>query len=128
MQPRSTLLAALLVAASAAAPAFAQGDAEAGEKVFAKCKACHQVGPEAKNRVGPELNGIVGREIASAPDFKYSDAFLAKKEEGFTWSEESIASYLADPKAFIAGNKMAFAGLKKPEEITNVIAYLATFQ
>jgi cytochrome c len=127
MQIRSALLAALLASASAGAPALAQGDAEAGEKVFARCKARHQVGPDAKNRVGPVLNGIVGREIASALDFKYSDAFLAKKEEGFTWTEETIASYLEDPKGFIAGNKMAFAGLRKPEDVTNVIAYLATF-
>jgi cytochrome c len=123
MQTRSALLAALL-ASFCAAPAFAQGDAEAGEKVFNKCKTCHQVGPEAKNRVGPELNGIVGREIASAPDFKYSDAFLAKKEEGFTWTEETLAEYLADPKGYIPGNKMTFVGLKKPEDIANVLAYI----
>ena len=81
--------------------------------------------PDAKNRVGPELNGVIGREIASAPDFKYSDAFLAKKAEGFTWTEENLADYLADPKDFIPGNKMAFVGLKKPEDIANVLAYLA---
>jgi cytochrome c len=118
------LLVTILVSAFAL-PAYAQGDAEAGEKVFNKCKACHMVGDDAKNRVGPELNGVIGREIASVPEFKYSDAFLAKKEEGFTWAEENLTSYLADPKGFIAGNKMAFVGLKKPEEITNVLAYLA---
>ncbi|HVH04316.1 MAG TPA: cytochrome c family protein [Amaricoccus sp.] len=122
MQAR--LLLATLLATGLAAPAFAQGDAEAGEKVFNKCKACHMVGPDAKNRVGPELNGIVGREIAAAPDFKYSDAFLAKKAEGFTWSEESLGEYLTNPKEYIPGNKMTFVGLKKPEEIANVLAYL----
>jgi cytochrome c len=126
MQAR--LLLATLLAAGLAGPALAQGDPAAGEKVFNKCKACHQVGPEAENRVGPELNGIVGREIASAPDFKYSEAFLAKKAEGFTWSEESIGEYLTKPKDFIPGNKMTFAGLRKPEEIANVLAYLQTFQ
>jgi cytochrome c len=114
MQAR--LLLATLLATGLAAPAFAQGDAEAGEKVFNKCKACHMV--------GPELNGIVGREIAAAPDFKYSDAFLAKKAEGFTWSEESLGEYLTNPKEYIPGNKMTFVGLKKPEEIANVLAYL----
>ena len=122
MQAR--LLLATLLATGLAAPAFAQGDAEAGEKVFNKCKACHMVGDDAKNRVGPELTGIVGREIASAPDFKYSDAFLAKKAEGFTWSEESLGEYLTNPKEYIPGNKMTFVGLKKPEEIANVLAYL----
>ena len=126
MQAR--LLLATLLAAGLAGPALAQGDAAAGEKVFNKCKACHQVGPDAANRVGPELNGIVGREIASAPDFKYSEAFLAKKEEGFTWTEETIAEYLTKPKEFIPGNKMTFVGLKKPEEIADVLAYLQTFQ
>lgn len=121
MQAR--LLFATLLAAGLAAPASAQ-DVEAGEKVFNKCKACHMVGPEAKNRVGPALQGVVGRPIASVPDFKYSDAMLAKKDEGFTWSEETLAEYLADPKAYIPGNKMTFVGLKKPEEIANVIAYI----
>lgn len=73
------------------------------------------------------MSGAVGREIASSPDFKYSDAFLAKKAEGFVWSEENLSSYLQDPKTFIPGNKMTFAGLKKPDEIANVIVYLATF-
>ena len=59
------------------------------------------------------LNGVIGREIASAPDFKYSEAFLAKKEEGFTWTEENLTAYLADPKGFIPGNKMTFAGLQE---------------
>lgn len=126
MQAR--LILAALLATSLAAPALADGDAAAGEKVFNKCKACHQVGPDATNRVGPELNGIVGREIASAPDFKYSDAFMAKKAEGFTWSEESITEYLTKPKEFIPGNKMTFVGLRKPEEIANVLEYLETFE
>ena len=127
MQTRSGLLVAAPRRRLLAAPAFAQGDAAAGEKVFNKCKACHQVGPEAKNRVGPVLNGVIGREIASTPDFNYSDAFLAKKAEGFTWTEENLTAYLDDPKGFIEGNKMSFAGLRKPEEISDVIAYLATF-
>lgn len=87
-----------------------------------------QVGDEAKSRVGPVLNGVIGREIAAEPDFKYSEAFLAKKGEGFSWTEANSTGYLEDPKSFIPGNKMTFAGLRKPEEIANVIAYLATFQ
>ena len=122
---RARLLLATILAAAFAAPALAQGDAEAGEKVFAKCKACHMVGADAKNRVGPLLTGVIGREIASVPDFKYSDAFMEKKAEGFTWTEENLAAYLAEPKDFIPGNKMAFVGLKKEEDIANVLAYLA---
>lgn len=122
----SSIAAALLLAA--AGPAFAQGDAEAGERVFNKCKACHMVGDGAKNRVGPTLTGIVDQEIASNPDFKYSDAFLAKKEEGLVWTDEVLHEYLVDPKAYIPGTKMAFAGLRKPEEIDDVVAYLMTFE
>jgi cytochrome c len=120
-------LTALLLTLAGTTPALAQGDTAAGEKVFARCKACHMTGENAQNRVGPALTGVLGREIASSPDFKYSDAFLAKKAEGFTWTEENLTSYLQDPKAFIPGNKMTFVGLKKPEEIANVIAYLASF-
>ncbi len=117
-----TILAAAAAAALLAAPAFA-GDAEAGAKVFRKCAACHAVGADAKNKVGPVLNGIVGREVATVDGFKYSDAM---KGHGGVWSEDRLAEYLKDPKNAIKGNKMAFAGLKKQDELDNVIAYLKT--
>ena len=117
-----------ILAACLASPALADdGHPAAGEKVFSKCKACHQVGPDAKNRVGPELNGIIGRPIASLPDFKYSEAFQEKAAEGMVWSEENLTIYLQKPKDFIPGNKMTFPGLRKEEDITNVLAYFATF-
>lgn len=122
------LAVALAVLTVTAAPALADGDPAEGEKVFRKCKACHMVGEDAKNRVGPLLNGIVGREIASAEGFGYSDAFTAKKAEGFTWTEENLEAYLENPKDFIPGNKMTFAGLKKEDDREDVIAYLKQFQ
>ncbi len=103
--------------------AFAEGDPDKGKKVFNKCKACHFVDKE-KNKVGPYLKGVVGRKAASVPNFKYSKAMKAKAEEGLVWTEENLAKYLKAPKKFIPGNKMAFAGLKKDEDIANVIAYL----
>ncbi|WP_172326924.1 cytochrome c family protein [Mangrovicoccus sp. HB161399] len=123
------IIALSLAALSLALPAVAQegGDPAKGEKVFRKCMACHAVGPDAKNKVGPELNGIVGRVTASAPDFKYSDAMIAKGADGHVWTPEELDAYLADPKAFVPGNKMAFAGLRKEQERADVIAYLATF-
>ncbi|MCL5778384.1 cytochrome c family protein [Limibaculum sp. FT325] len=127
MRLASPALLALL-AALVASPALADGDAEKGQKVYNKCKACHAVGEGAKNKVGPALNGIVGKEIASAEGFSYSDAFMAKKAEGFTWTEENLEAYLEKPKDFIPGNKMSFAGLKKEDEREDVIAYLKTFQ
>jgi cytochrome c len=117
---RRTTLTALGVLTMAAAPAMAQGDPEAGEKVFNRCKACHVVDKE-QNRVGPHLVGIIGRPAGSVEGFKYSDAM---KNSGVVWNEETIAAYLQDPKGYIEGNKMAFAGLKKEDEVADVIAYL----
>lgn len=102
------------------------GDADAGEKVFRKCKACHQVGEDAKNRVGPVLNGIVGRAPASAEGFNYSDALVSFGEENEAWTPEMLSAYLEKPRDYIPGNKMSFAGLRKEEDRENVIAYLAT--
>ena len=117
-----------ICALSFAGAAQAEGDPAAGEKVFNKCKACHMMGDGAKNRVGPVLTGIIDEPIASTADFKYSDAFLAKKDEGYVWTVEELNLYLEKPRDHIKGNKMAFAGLKKPEDRADVIAYLATFE
>jgi cytochrome c len=117
---RRNAFTALAVLQLAAAPAFAQGDPAKGEKVFNRCKACHVVDKE-QNRVGPHLVGIIGRQAGSVEGFKYSDAM---KNSGKTWDEETLAAYLKDPKGYIAGNKMAFAGLKKEDEVADVIAYL----
>ena len=127
MKKIAAALTALALTGMAGA-ALAEGDAAAGEKIFKKCKACHKVGDGAKNRVGPVLNGIVGNEIASVEGFKYSKAFLAKKEEGLVWTEEVLDTYLTKPKKFIKGTKMTFSGLKKEADRANVIAYLMTFE
>jgi len=111
-----------------AGSALADGDAAAGEKVFKKCKACHQVGDGAKSRVGPLLNGIIDNEIASIEGFKYSKAFLAKKAEGLVWTEAELDAYLTKPKKHTKGTKMSFPGLKKEDDRANVIAYLKTFE
>ncbi|WP_415183728.1 c-type cytochrome [Phaeovulum sp.] len=97
----------------------AAGDAELGAKVFGKCKACHKI--DGKNATGPHLNGVVGRPIASVEDFKYSDAMSG---HGGDWTPEVLDAYLTKPKDYIPGNKMSFAGLKKPEDRANLIAYL----
>jgi len=122
------LAMALAVMAATATPALAEGDPEEGEKVFRKCKACHMVGDNASNRVGPVLNGVVGSEIASVEDFNYSDAFMAKKEEGLVWTEEILDTYLEDPREFIPGTRMVFVGLRKEEDRQDVIAYLKQFE
>jgi len=117
---RRTALTALTVLPLAAASAMADGDPADGEKLFGRCKACHVVDKE-QNRVGPHLVGIIGRPAGSVGTFKYSDAM---KNSGKTWDEATLAAYLQDPKGYIPGNKMAFAGLKKEDEVEDVIAYL----
>jgi len=97
----------------------------AGEKVFGKCKACHQVGDGAQNRSGPALNGIVGADIGSVDGFKYSKT-LAEMEGN--WTPENLAAFLADPRGYAKGTKMSFAGLKSDDDIAAVSAYLSTFE
>jgi cytochrome c len=119
------LLAAMSVMTLAAGQVHAQ-DAAAGEKVFAKCKACH-VADTDKNKVGPSLNGLIGRVAGTHEGFKYSPAMVEAGKSGTKWDDATLAAYLHDPKAAIKGNKMAFAGLKKDEDVANVIAYLKQF-
>jgi cytochrome c len=99
-------------------------DAALGEKVFIKCKACHQIGEGAKNAVGPVLNGIVGRKAGTYADYSYSDS---NKNSGFTWDEATLTEYLKNPRVKVPGTKMIFPGLPKDEDISNVIAYLKQF-
>ena len=111
----------LLCAVMFAAPAYADGDAAAGQKIYAQCRACHSL-EAGKNGLGPSLKGVVGRKAASVESFKtYSPAM---QKSGVTWTEDNIKKYLADPKGFVPGNRMVYAGLKKPEDVENVIAYI----
>lgn len=119
------VFAALAAAVLFAVPAHAEGDAAAGQKVFNQCKACHE-NEKGVNKVGPTLKGVVGRKAASVPDYKYSAAMTAKGAEGLVWTEENLTAYLPNPKAYVPGTKMAFAGLKKPEDVANLIAFLKT--
>ena len=99
-------------------------DVAAGEKVFAKCKICHQVGEGAKNAVGPVLNGIVGRKAGTVAGYNYSPQ---NKNSGLTWDEATLKEYLKNPKAKIPGTKMIFPGLQNEADVDNVIAYLKQF-
>ena len=119
---------ALILAVSGAlggnAMALEAGDAAAGAKVFAKCKACHSAVAADGNKVGPNLHGVIGRKAGAVEGFNYSDAMKAAGESGTVWDEATIEKYMRDPKGFVPKNKMAFVGLKKDSEIANVIAYL----
>jgi cytochrome c len=120
---RTLVLSSVIALLAYTGNALAQ-DAAAGEKVFAKCRVCHQVGETAKNLVGPRLNGVFGRKAGSIDGFSYSDA---NKKSGVVWDETVFANYIKDPKAAMPGNKMAFVGIKNDKEIADLIAFLKQF-
>lgn len=124
---KSLALSTAVVATGLMVGAAQAGDADAGEKVFKKCKACHAVGDGATNKVGPQLNDVIGRTAGTADGFKYSKGMIEAGEGGMVWDEATMTAFLIKPKDVVKGTKMAFAGLKKEEDLQNVIAYLATF-
>lgn len=118
---------AFMILVSSAGGAFAQGDAAAGETVFKKCASCHQIGEGAETRVAPMLNDVVGRTAGTLEGFKYSDAMVKAGQEGLVWTPETLAEFLAKPRDYIKGTKMAFPGLPNADDVANVIAYLQSF-
>ena len=102
---------------------LAAADAAAGEKVFGKCKSCHKI--DGGNGTGPHLNGVVGRAKAAVAGFGYSDVLAGMAADA--WTPENAVRLPGKPQgAYAPGTKMTFAGLPKPEDRANVIAYLAT--
>ena len=93
----------------------------AGEKAFAKCQSCHTVNAGGANGISPNLHGVMGKPLGAHAGFAYSAELKAK---GGNWDWDSMNEWLKNPKAYVAGTKMSFAGLSKPEDRANVIAYL----
>lgn len=114
-----TLVATAALTLAVSAGASAEGDAVAGKKVFNKCRACHSF--DAKKKIGPTLAGVMGRKAGAIEGYRYSKAFQASD---VVWDDISIAAYLTAPRKFMKGTKMAFAGLRKPADIANVIAFI----
>jgi cytochrome c len=101
----------------------ASADVAKGETIFKKCAACHHT--DNTNAVGPHLNGVVGRPVGSVADFSYSDAM---KAHGGDWTPDNNFHFLDNPKKFVPGTKMSFAGLPKEQDRADVIAYLETLK
>ena len=115
---------ALLAASTApvqASPAQAVPDLAAGQRTFALCASCHQIGGTAGAAFGPQLTGIVGRPAGSTRDFAYSPAMKASK---IVWTEQNLAAFLRDPGKVVPGTKMRFWGLSDDQQIANLIAYM----
>lgn len=123
--------------ACAALPALAEGDADAGESAFNRCKSCHGItnGDETivrGGRTGPDLFGIIGRAAGSVEGFRYSPSMIAAGEAGLVWTEELVVEYIADPRAFLvevtgydsARSNMSF---RMPNGGEDIAAFLATF-
>jgi cytochrome c len=115
----------LLAAAGFAGTALAQ-DAEAGQRVFNQCRACHTIAEGAKSGVGPNLRGVVGRKAGTIEGFRYSASLREKAEAGLTWDEATLREYIINPKAVIPAGAMSYPGLKNEEQLNNLIAYLKT--
>lgn len=121
MSARLVVVAAL--AAVLPAPVAAQ-NADDGKAVFNKCRACHQVGPNAKNMVGPALNGLIGRKAGTIEGFNYSEA---NKSSGIVWDEETFREYIKNPKAKMPNTKMVFPGLSDEKDIGDLLAFLKQY-
>lgn len=100
---------------------LAAASAEAGKKQFAKCASCHSVDKGGPAKVGPNLWGIVGAKHGHMEGFAYSDAIKGISEP---WDYEALYEFLRNPKDYAPGTKMGFAGIKKPEQRADLIAYL----
>lgn len=121
------LIGAGAVIGACASASAQEGKAEDGAEVFKKCRACHDVGPTAKNKVGPVLNDIIDRKAGSIEGFSYSDANTGAGGKGLVWTEDVLFKYLENPMTFMPGTKMAFAGLKDPQDRKDLVAYLKQF-
>ena len=119
------MIIAALGAAALAQSAGAAGNPVQGKLVFQRCEMCHRADKGGGNGLGPNLFGIVGRKAGSLSDFSYS---AAMKNSGIIWTTDKLNAYVTHPAAVVPGNRMAFAGIGNPDQVNDVVAYLATLK
>ncbi len=95
-------------------------DVEKGKAVFEQCAACHALDGTG-DYDGPTLKGVIGRKAGSLEDYRYS---AAMKRSDVVWDAVTLDEYVADPQAFIPGNRMAFAGISDKTQRDDLIAFL----
>ena len=117
-------IAAVAVVSGTAKGNPTAGNAQHGAVVFKQCAVCHRIGAHAQNNVGPVLTGVVGRRAATYPGYSYSSAM---KRSGIVWSEHDLYKFLHAPRGLVPGTKMGFVGLRRDQDIADVVAYLKTF-
>ena len=118
------VLAASLAISS---PTLAADDkSSAGERLFSRCKSCHEIGEDARHKIGPHLDGIIGRVAGSMDGFKYSIAMREAGESGLVWDRDTLSSYLEKPSDFVSGNRMSFRGMADEGDRAVLIEWLAT--
>ena len=100
---------------------LASANASEGEKVFKKCASCHSISRGGKNKIGPALWVVIGRQVGTVAEYKYSKSLIAY---GKKWSFQEIDGFLAKPKEWVPGTKMAFAGLKNQKDRASLILYM----
>ncbi len=104
---------------------LASADPAAGEAAFRRCASCHTIEAGGANRVGPNLHDVLGRAVASHEGFSYSAAMTEYSEGGSkTWEFENLSAFLVNPRSYVPGTTMAFAGIRDPQEEANLIAYI----
>lgn len=117
------LAPAAMLAATAATAQTAVTPEVRGKRLFLRCRACHEVTPNASKKIGPSLHAVMGRKAAAAPDFKFSSALT---KSGLTWNDKTMDAWLKQPNALVPDTTMVFAGMAKPEDRAALIAYLKT--
>ncbi len=133
-RPAAAFLA-LVFAGVWAAPVLAEmpaspglgGDAARGAKLYTKCRSCHMVGPDARNRVGPHLNELFGRRAAGLENYRYSADMKRAGADGLTWTAATLHIYIENPRSLVTGTRMAFRGVPDPGEREDLIAFLRQY-
>jgi cytochrome c len=116
------LIVGLIVGLSATTASAQVGDATKGERVFnMQCKACHTLERGGASVAGPNLHGLIGRKSGAGTNYSYSEVM---RKFGIEWNDKTLAAYLRDPKADMPGTKMVYAGLKRQDQLADLIAYL----